>query len=54
MISTKSKKGCGTVASVLDYVFVNGGLLPNVKSIYIDEGKLITPWRKLTGGKKKY
>ena len=29
--------------SVLDYVFVNSGLLPNVKSIYIDEEKLITP-----------
>ena len=29
-------------------------MLPNVKSIYIDEGKLITPWRKVTGGKKKF
>ena len=28
---------------VLDCVFLNSGLLPNVKSIYIDEGKLITP-----------
>ena len=25
--------------SVLDYVFVNSRLLPNVKSVYIDEGK---------------
>ena len=40
--------------SVLDYVFVNSGLRPNVKSIYIDEEKLITPWRKVTGGKKKF
>ena len=38
--------------SVSDYVFVNGGLLLNVKSIYIDEEKLITRWRKVTGGKK--
>ena len=40
--------------SVLDYVFVNSVLLPNLKSIFIDEGKLITPWRKVTGGKKKF
>ena len=40
--------------SVLDYEFVNSGLLPNVKSIYIDEEKLITLWRKVTGGKKKF
>ena len=40
--------------SVLDCVFVNSQLLPNVKSIYIDEEKLITPWRKVTGGKKKF
>ena len=40
--------------SVLDYVFVSCGLLPNVKSIYIDEEKLITPWRKVTWGKKKF
>ena len=40
--------------SVLDYVFVNSAVLPNVKSIYTDEGKLITPWRKVTGGNKKF
>ena len=40
--------------SVLDYVFVNSGLLPNVKSIYTDEEKLVTPRRKVTGGKKKF
>ena len=37
--------------SVLDYVFVNSGLLLKVKSIYIDEEKLIT---KVTGGKNKF
>ena len=36
----------------LDHVFVSSGLLPNVKSIYMDEEKLITPWRKVTGGKR--
>ena len=35
-------------------MFVSSGLLPNVKSIYIDKEKLITPWRKVTEGKKKF
>ena len=37
--------------SVSNNVFVDGGLLPKVKSIYIDEEKLITPWRKVAGVK---
>ena len=38
--------------SVLDYMFVNSGLLPKVNSIYIDEEKLKK--RKVTGGKQKF
>ena len=45
---------CKIDKSVSDYVFVNSGLLPKVKSIYIDEEKLIPPWTIVTGGKKKF
>ena len=30
------------------------GCFQRSKSIYIDEEKLITPWRKVTGSKKKF
>ena len=40
--------------STIDYLFVSAGLVSGVISVQIDEEKVITPWRIVRGGQKKF